>query len=69
MVKRFSAPGPWMTRDLKPCVLATDFDELEKLANVVAFTNQETTKHEDAMKALRAYLRTCSAAAEGTEHG
>ena len=25
-VKRFMAPGPWITRDLKECVLASDFD-------------------------------------------
>lgn len=24
--ERFMAPGPWITRDLKPCVLAADFD-------------------------------------------
>ena len=27
-VKRFMAPGPWITRDLKPCVLAEDYDRL-----------------------------------------
>ncbi len=29
MVKRFHAPGPWITRDLKECVLASDYDALE----------------------------------------
>ncbi len=28
MVKRFMAPGPWITRDLKECVLASDYDAL-----------------------------------------
>jgi hypothetical protein len=28
MVERFPAPGPWITRDLKPCVLASDYDAL-----------------------------------------
>jgi hypothetical protein len=27
-VLRFLAPGPWITRDLKPCVLAEDYDAL-----------------------------------------
>ena len=28
MVKRFMAPGPWITRDLKECVRASDYDAL-----------------------------------------
>ena len=28
MVKRFMAPGPWITRDLKECVRASDYDVL-----------------------------------------
>lgn len=27
-VKRFMAPGPWVTRDLKECVRASDYDAL-----------------------------------------
>ena len=27
-VKRFMAPGPWITRDLKECVRASDYDAL-----------------------------------------
>jgi hypothetical protein len=27
-VLRFPAPGPWITRDLKLCVLASDYDAL-----------------------------------------
>jgi hypothetical protein len=27
-VLRFHAPGPWITRDLKECVLASDYDAL-----------------------------------------
>jgi hypothetical protein len=27
-VLRFRAPGPWITRDLKECVLASDYDAL-----------------------------------------
>lgn len=27
-VLRFHAPGPWLTRDLKECVLASDYDAL-----------------------------------------
>jgi hypothetical protein len=27
-IKRFMAPGPWITRDLKLCVLASDYDQL-----------------------------------------
>lgn len=27
-IKRFMAPGPWVTRDLKLCVLASDYDQL-----------------------------------------
>ncbi len=30
MVERFMAPGPWITRDLKPCVLASDYDALAR---------------------------------------
>lgn len=29
-VRRFMAPGPWITRDLKECVLASDYDALQK---------------------------------------
>lgn len=28
-VKRFMAPGPWITRDLKEAVLASDYDALQ----------------------------------------
>ncbi len=28
-VKTFMAPGPWPTRDLKPCVLLTDYEALQ----------------------------------------
>ena len=27
-IQRFFAPGPWVTRDLKECVLASDYDAL-----------------------------------------
>ena len=27
-IKRFFAPGPWVTRDLKECVRASDYDAL-----------------------------------------
>ena len=27
-VQRFMAPGPWITRDLKECVRASDYDAL-----------------------------------------
>ena len=27
-VKRFKAPGPWVTRELRDCVQATDYDAL-----------------------------------------
>lgn len=27
-VLRFNAPGPWITRELRQCVLATDYDAL-----------------------------------------
>jgi hypothetical protein len=31
-VLRFRAPGPWITRDLKECVLASDYDaEIRRL--------------------------------------
>lgn len=29
-VRRFKAAGPWITRDLRDCVLASDYDELER---------------------------------------
>jgi hypothetical protein len=32
MIKRFNAPGPWITRDLRPCVLASDYDALADAA-------------------------------------
>ena len=34
-VLRFHAPGPWLTRDLKECVLARDYDALRlQLADI-----------------------------------
>ena len=27
-VLRFNAPGPWITRELRQCVLASDYDAL-----------------------------------------
>src|SRR6202161_3979777 len=43
MIKRFNAPGPWITRDLKPCVLASDYDALADAAQelVRALTMEE----------------------------
>jgi hypothetical protein len=39
-VLRFMAPGPWVTRDLKECVLAKDYDQqvdrAEQLAQLLA---------------------------------
>jgi hypothetical protein len=32
MVETFMAPGPWITRDLKPCVRATEYEHLKALA-------------------------------------
>lgn len=31
-VRRFMAPGPWITRDLKECVRASDYDALREAA-------------------------------------
>lgn len=42
---------------MKPCVLASDYDELERLANEVAFSHPDANKHDVAMIALRSYLR------------
>jgi hypothetical protein len=47
-------------RDAPVVVLASDFDMLETLANEVAFTHEETNKHEVAMIALRKWLREAS---------
>lgn len=33
-VNRFMAPGPWITRDLKECVLASDFDATRALLHI-----------------------------------
>jgi hypothetical protein len=36
VIKRFHAPGPWLTRDLKECVLASDHDaEIERLRGLL----------------------------------
>lgn len=41
MVKRFMAPGPWITRDLKPCVLASDYDALRfELSSALEYARQ-----------------------------
>jgi hypothetical protein len=31
VINRFMTPGPWITRDLKSCVLASDYDVLVEL--------------------------------------
>jgi hypothetical protein len=43
MVERFPAPGPWITRDLKLCVLASDHD---------AAIAQLTRERDEALKAV-----------------
>jgi hypothetical protein len=30
-VLRFNAPGPWLTRELRQCVQASDYDEMAKM--------------------------------------
>jgi len=35
-VKRFKAAGPWITRELRDCVLASDYDALKERADRLA---------------------------------
>ena len=56
MIKRFNAPGPWITRDLKPCVLASDYDALadaaQELVRVLTMEENESFPAMDNLKRL-----------------
>jgi len=61
MVKRFMAPGPWITRDLKECVRASDYDALaaerdalrELLQEALPCVESWQRKHERAYYAAK----------------
>lgn len=63
MVKRFMAPGPWITRDLKECVRASDYDAL--LAEVDRLREWQR-KMIDAVNSGKIYL--IHALIEETDH-
>ena len=54
-VFRFKAPGPWVTRDLKDCVLASDYDALAAENTALREENERLTA---ANEARAEYLTT-----------
>ena len=61
MVKRFMAPGPWITRDLKPCVLASDYDNaIVMLKIMVSLAENSSGLTGDAEEAIREARALCS---------
>jgi hypothetical protein len=56
-VERFMAPGPWITRDLKLCVLASDYDALAaELAEAKEDRYAVTRQRNEALHRLDEYI-------------
>lgn len=78
-VLRFHAPGPWLTRDLKECVLASDYDALaERLAEAerlleqvplppAAITYERGVELLDQLQALAIQWKATADSASGVE--
>ena len=53
-VLRFRAPGPWITRDLKPCILASDYDNaIEALRQMIDLAENSSGLTPDAEEFIR----------------
>jgi hypothetical protein len=70
-IKRYWLAGPWLTRDLKECVLAHEYDELEarsiaqarSIATLVAHEDRlmkQTREQATRIKVLEELLAACS---------
>jgi hypothetical protein len=75
-VLRFPAPGPWITRDLKLCVLASDYDALADRLDKAEQLLRSVVHDEDhgsgvtcgVLNEIDEFLGTETAANRGAEH-